>query len=122
VTATPAARSFWWLVDDAIYRLARATHDRNWVRSLCLKDLFHYAAKENEIRVQELRELLHLQVSAAAVVVDGGERAQNTDKRLAGTAGKSAPVEPPAPGKTLSPAEKAAIDRARAETEDLWSK
>lgn len=114
-------RSFGWRVDDAVYRLSRATHDRCWVLSLCFKDLFHYAEKETAVRTEELREVLHVQAAAAAVVVDGGERYHAVDAGLKNVTGAQ-PAEAPKPGAQLRPDQIAAIERARAETDQLWSK
>lgn len=64
-----------------------------------------------EVRTEELRETLHVQVSAAAAVSDGGEAFKKMDAILAGKAG-AAPegVNKTKPGSTpLTPAQAAEI-------------
>lgn len=69
-----------------------------WVDSLCPKDLFHYFGLLHRIRTEHLRELLHVQVSAAAVVADGGKAFKELDASL-GEAGKPPKPQKPKPAR-----------------------
>ena len=93
---------------------------------LCPSDQFHYLDLQVRRRTRHLVELLNVQVSAAAVVVDGGEAAQALAKKLDEATPKRRTVPKAANDegvkqKPLRPQEKAEVDALVAATANVWS-
>lgn len=77
-----------------------------------------------DVRTEELREHLHVQVSAAAAVSDGGEAFKKMDEALAKASSKGAPApkqgsEIVPSGQQLTPAQISEIAAAMAATQRL---
>lgn len=117
-------------MEHAQRALFREYHDRAWAYGLCGGDLFREYGALIHLRTVELREQLHLLVSAAAVVADNGKSFEAMDEALedqirrTGKArpdgdrgGDGAPVEKTKP---LSPEEQAGIAAMVAANEALW--
>ncbi|BCM83598.1 hypothetical protein [Methylobacterium indicum] len=118
-------------MDEAAFELLMDTGDREWVDSLCPRDLWHYYDMLLRKRTSRLREQLHVLVTAAAVTVDKGKAFEAMDEALAkaerprgsraGRAGSGA--EPPAEKpKPLDTSEQAHVAALLAETDGLWRK
>ena len=61
--------------------------DSGWVDDLSPAQLYHYADLLARVRAEHLREALNVQVSAAAVIADGGDAAKKIDAALAAASG-----------------------------------
>lgn len=93
----------------------------DWVSALSPSQLRSYYADLVRQRASRQREQLHIQVSAAAVVADGGKMAKAQDSALSDAAGhRTVRGEPAAPEKPKTLDEAAAIQRSFDETAHLW--
>jgi hypothetical protein len=104
-------------------RLRFAGYPPDYVGSLCLNDLFHEVAGIQDLRSVQLREMLHVFVSAAAVTADGGKAFKEMDEALSprSAAPANAPDEAPKP-RTLDDAEAMRIAASFAKANQFWSK
>ncbi len=95
----------------------------DWVDGLAPVELRHYYDELIRNRAARQREQLHIQVSAAAVIADGGKLAKMQDSALSDAAGRpSLRDEPPAGSEKKTLDDEAKVRRSFEETADLWKK
>jgi len=96
--------------------------DPEWVDGLAPVELRHYYDELIRNRAARQREQLHIQVSAAAVIADGGKLAQKQDSALSDAAGRPSLRDEPAGSEKKTLDDEAQVRRSFEETADLWKK
>lgn len=96
-----------------------------WVAELSPARLKHYYRELIQNRASRQREDLNIQVSAAAVIADGGKMAKNMDSALSDAAGHSTVRGTPGSDegeRKKSKAEASEVQRSFDETAHLWKR